>query len=30
MNEKKIIEIVIKHIKNKNFDNKTNLSSIKN
>ena len=29
MSEKKIIEIIKKYIKNKNFDSKTNLSSIK-
>mgnify|MGYP006100309263 FL=1 len=29
MSEKKIIEIIKKYIKNKNFDSKTNLSYIK-
>ena len=29
MSKKKIIEIIKKYIKNKNFDSKTNLSSIK-
>tara|TARA_B100001175_G_C18867665_1_gene338260 strand:+ start:81 stop:299 length:219 start_codon:yes stop_codon:yes gene_type:complete len=29
MSEKKIIEIIKKYIKNKNFDSKTNLSRIK-